>query len=226
MHYCKDCDYFAGSNNNLKIHFKTKKHLTNTKQFKCVHCDKQYKYQNSLTKHITLCIKNHSITNNIDNINDCKLEIEKIKKKKENELQKIKDKGDLKIKLLKAKYKSMMASKKKEHKQIQIQINNQNNFNISNLDIDTQIEQVLVPFILSHKCLKNYFEKSHTDLLDKISLFDNIRTIITTTNDQMFNYHNKSIFYNDTQKKRIINKILKAYNFSQSSRNYTNIKEK
>jgi hypothetical protein len=222
MHFCKDCDYFASSNNNLKIHFKTKKHLRNTKQFKCVHCDKQYKYQNSLTKHITLCIKNPNLKND-NNINDCKLEIEKLKKEKENEINKIKHKGDLKIKLLKAKYKSMIASKNKEHKQIQI--NNQNNFKVSNIDIDTQIHHVLVPFILSHKCLKNYFEKSHTGLLDKISLFENIRRIITTTNDQMFNHHNKSMFYNDTQKKRIINKILKAYSFSQSSRNYTNRKE-
>jgi hypothetical protein len=208
MHYCKSCDYFATSNNNLKIHFKTKKHLTNTNQFNCIHCDKQYKYQNSLIKHISVCIKNPKLTNNID---DCKLEIEKLKEKNEleklkteNKIQKLKDKNKNEIKLLKAKHKNTMAIKEQETKQLQSPI-----FNISNLDIDTQIYNVILPFILSHKCLNDYFEKSHTDL----NIIDNIRTIITTTNDQMFNYHNKSIFFNDIQKKRIINKILKAYNF-------------
>lgn len=291
MHYCKDCDYFTTSNKNLKNHFKSQKHLTNTKQFNCAHCNKQYKYKNSLTKHITICIKNSSITNNINDdqeLNDCKLEIEKLKK--ENEIQKIKHKKDLEIKLLKAKYKSTLALKEQTIKNLQI--NNQTNYNntiinnnikVSSLDflnsnfsnvldiqtftenyknkfgltkeqsltllenykqdginsciasivyylkksaieqykelkgLDIQIENVILPFILSDKYLRDHFEKSNIGLWDKTTMIDNIKKIITITNDQIFKHHNELMFFNDSQKKRVVNGVLKASGYSRLS---------
>jgi hypothetical protein len=307
MHYCKDCDYFTTSNKNLKNHFKSQKHLKNTKQFNCVHCNKQYKYQNSLNKHVLICLKNHNINdsndsndiNNSNNINDdlklnyCKLEIEKLKKenelqKKENEIQKIKHKKDLEIKLLKAKYKSTMELNKQTIKHLQI--NNQTNCNntiinntikISNIDflnsnfsnvidiytftenyknkfgltkeqsfillenykntginsciasivyylkksaieqykelkgVDVKIENVILPFILSDKCLRDHFEKSNTGLWDKTTMIDNIRKIITITNDQIYKHHNELMFLHDSQKKRVVNGVLKASGYSR-----------
>jgi hypothetical protein len=309
MHYCKDCDYFTTSNKNLKNHFKSQKHLTNTKQFNCVHCNKQYKYKNSLTKHITICIKNSSITNNINDVqelNDYKLEIEKLKKEKENEIEKLKKENENEIEklknknkiqklkdkykreLLKEKHNSTIALKEQENKHLQI--NNQTNCNntiinntikISNLDflnsnfsnvidiytftenyknkfgltkeqsfillenykntginsciasivyylkksaieqykelkgVDVAIENVILPFILSDKCLRDHFEKSNTGLWDKTTIIDNVRKIITITNDQIFKHHNELMFLHDSQKKRVVNGVLKASGYSR-----------
>jgi hypothetical protein len=306
MHYCKDCDYFANTNNNLKIHFNSKKHLTNTNQLnfvdyvQCVHCDKQYKYQNSLNKHIIICSKNSNLKNNT-NINDIynyKLEIEKLeklKKEKENEIEKLKNKNKIqklkdkyKRELLKEKHNSAIALKEQENKHLQI--NNQTNYNntiinntikISNLDflnsnfsnvidiytftenyknkfgltkeqsfillenykntginsciasivyylkksaieqykelkgVDVEIENVILPFILSDKCLRDHFEKSNTGLWDKTTMIDNIRKIITITNDQIFKHHNELMFLHDSQKKRVVNGVLKASGYSR-----------
>ncbi len=48
-------------------------------------------------------------------------------------------------------------------------------------------------------------------------MIDNIRRIITITNDQIFKHHNQSMFFNGTQKKRIVNGVLKASGFSHLS---------
>lgn len=305
MHCCSSCNYFTTSSKNLKKHFKSKKHLTNIKQFNCIHCNKQYKYQNSLNKHALTCSKNSNIKNEEESndckleneieqlkkdieINDCKLEIEKLKKK--NEIQKIKHKKELEIKLLKEQHKSALALKEQEYTIKNLQINNQTNCNntiinntikVSNLDflnsnfsnvidiytfienyknkfgltkeqsltllenykntginsciasivyylkksaieqykelkgIDVEFENVILPFILSDKCLRDHFEKSNTGLWDKTTMIDNIRKIITITNDQIFKHHNETMFLHDSQKKRVVNGVLKASGYSR-----------
>ena len=303
MHFCSSCDYFTTSHNNLKKHFKSQKHLANIKQFNCMNCNKLYKYQNSLNKHVLICLKKNNIndsndSNNINDdqeLNDCKLEIEKLKKEKENEIEKLKNKNKIqklkdkhKRELLKVKYDSKLAIKEQENKQLQI--NNQTNCNntiinntikVSSLDflnsnfsnvidiytftenyknkfgltkeqsfillenykntginsciasivyylkksaieqykelkgIDVAIENVILPFILSDKYLRDHFEKSNTGLWDKTTIIDNVRKIITITNDQIFKHHNELMFLHDSQKKRVVNGVLKASGYSR-----------
>ncbi len=286
MHFCETCNYFASSNNNLKKHFNTQKHiklcnLDTEPSMICKYCNKEYKHHSGLSRHTKIC------KNNTD-INDYKLEIEKLKTK--NKIQKLKDKHkrELEIKLLKEQHKSALALKEQENKQLQI--NNQTNCNntiinntikVSNLDflnsnfsnvidiytfienyknkfgltkeqsltllenykntginsciasivyylkksaieqykelkgIDVEFENVILPFILSDKCLRDHFEKSNTGLWDKTTMIDNIRKIITITNDQIFKHHNETMFLHDSQKKRVVNGVLKASGYSR-----------
>jgi hypothetical protein len=268
-----------------------------------MNCNKLYKYQNSLNKHVLICLKKNNIndsndSNNINDdqeLNDCKLEIEKLKKEKENEIEKLKNKNKIqklkdkhKRELLKVKYDSKLAIKEQENKQLQI--NNQTNCNntiinntikVSSLDflnsnfsnvidiytftenyknkfgltkeqsfillenykntginsciasivyylkksaieqykelkgIDVAIENVILPFILSDKYLRDHFEKSNTGLWDKTTIIDNVRKIITITNDQIFKHHNELMFLHDSQKKRVVNGVLKASGYSR-----------
>jgi hypothetical protein len=293
MHFCKTCNYFTSSNNNLKKHFNTQKHIKlcnlDTEPFiTCKYCNKEYKHHSGLYRHTKICKNNTEISKKDIEINDCKLEIEKLKKK--NEIQKIKHKKELEIKLLKEQHKSALALKEQEYTIKNLQINNQTNCNntiinntikVSNLDflnsnfsnvidiytfienyknkfgltkeqsltllenykntginsciasivyylkksaieqykelkgIDVEFENVILPFILSDKCLRDHFEKSNTGLWDKTTMIDNIRKIITITNDQIFKHHNETMFLHDSQKKRVVNGVLKASGYSR-----------
>jgi hypothetical protein len=52
-YYCKVCDYKCSRKDNFERHKMTPKHqkMTNTILFKCVHCDKKYKYRQGLSSH-------------------------------------------------------------------------------------------------------------------------------------------------------------------------------
>jgi hypothetical protein len=46
-------------------------------------------------------------------------------------------------------------------------------------------------------------------------MIDNIRKIITITNDQIYKHHNELMFLHDSQKKRVVNGVLKASGYSR-----------
>ena len=79
---------------------------------------------------------------------------------------------------------------------------------------DLEMDNVILPFVLSDKCLRDHFEKSINGDWDKTTMMDNIKKILTITNDQVFKHHNEHMLFNASQKKKIINGILKASAYS------------
>ncbi len=79
---------------------------------------------------------------------------------------------------------------------------------------DISIDNIILPFLLSDKSLREHFEKSINGKWDKTTMVENIKKIITITNDQIFKYHKQFIGLNGSQKKRLINGILKASAYS------------
>jgi hypothetical protein len=75
-------------------------------------------------------------------------------------------------------------------------------------------DNVILPFLLSDKSLREHFEKSINGNWDKTTMIDNIKKIVSITNDQIFKHHNQFMDFNGPQRKRIINGILKASAFS------------
>jgi hypothetical protein len=80
---------------------------------------------------------------------------------------------------------------------------------------------IILPFILSDKSLREHFEKSINGKWDKTTMIDNIKKIVTITNDQIFKHHNQFIHITDHQNRRLMNGILKASCYSILS-NITN----
>jgi hypothetical protein len=76
------------------------------------------------------------------------------------------------------------------------------------------LENVILPFILSDKSLREHFEKSINGSWDKTTMIDNLKKIVTITNDQIYKHHNQFMGFNGPQRKRIINGLLKASAFS------------
>ena len=79
---------------------------------------------------------------------------------------------------------------------------------------EIEIHNVILPFLLSDKYVRDHFEKSNTGKWDKTTMIDNLKQIMTITNDQIYKHHNQFMGFNGPQKKRIINGILKASGFS------------
>jgi len=79
---------------------------------------------------------------------------------------------------------------------------------------DLEMDNVILPFVLSDKCLRDHFEKSINGNWDKTTMMGNIKKILSITNDQVFKHHNEHMLFNDNQKKRLINGILKASAYS------------
>ncbi len=76
------------------------------------------------------------------------------------------------------------------------------------------IEDVILPFVLSDKSLREHFEKSTNGKWDKTTMVENIKKIVMITNNQVYNHHNKFLNFNAAQRKRIINGVLKASGYS------------
>jgi hypothetical protein len=76
------------------------------------------------------------------------------------------------------------------------------------------IEDVILPFVLSDKSLREHFEKSINGKWDKTTMVENIKKIVIITNNQVYNHHNKFLNFNAAQRKRIINGVLKASGYS------------
>ena len=79
---------------------------------------------------------------------------------------------------------------------------------------DIEMNNIILPFILSDKSLREHFEKTINGSWDKTTMIDSIKRIITITNDQIFKHHNQFMDLNGSQKKRVINGILKASAYS------------
>ena len=73
------------------------------------------------------------------------------------------------------------------------------------------IDDIILPFVLSDKSLREHFEKSTDNTWDKTTAIDNIKKIVTITNDQVFKHHNKYLSLNGPQRKRLINDIKKGH---------------
>ena len=76
---------------------------------------------------------------------------------------------------------------------------------------------VILPFILADKSLRDHFEKKIDGLWDKTTMIDNIKTIVGITDDHIYKHHNTYMFLSDAQKKKLINGVLKASGFSKLS---------
>jgi hypothetical protein len=79
---------------------------------------------------------------------------------------------------------------------------------------DISIEDIILPFLLSDKSLREHFEKTTNGKWDKTTMVENIKRIISITNNQVFTHHNTFLNFNASQRKRIINGVLKASGFS------------
>ncbi len=82
---------------------------------------------------------------------------------------------------------------------------------------DIKMDDVILPFLLSDMSLREHFEKSINGNWDKTSMLDNLKKIVSITNDQVFKHHKQHINFNAPQKKRIINGLLKGSSYSQVS---------
>ncbi len=76
---------------------------------------------------------------------------------------------------------------------------------------------IILPFILSDKYLREHFEKNVSGEWDKTTMIDNIKTIVGITDDHIYKHHNTYMQLSDPQKKKLINGVLKASGYSQLS---------
>ena len=83
---------------------------------------------------------------------------------------------------------------------------------------DISIEDIILPFLLSDKSLREHFEKTINGKWDKTTMIDNINKIVSITNNQVFKHHNKYMNFNSKQKKRIINGLLKQSGYDMVSK--------
>ncbi len=82
---------------------------------------------------------------------------------------------------------------------------------------DIEMNNIILPFLLSDKSLREHFEKNDNGNWDKTTMIDNIKKIISITSDHVYKYHKKHMAFNGSQKKRIINGLLKASGYSMLS---------
>jgi hypothetical protein len=73
---------------------------------------------------------------------------------------------------------------------------------------------VIFPFILSDKCIRDHFEKNESGW-DKTIMIDNIRKIVGITDDHVYKHHNTYLQLNDQHKKKLINGVLKSSDYSK-----------
>ena len=83
---------------------------------------------------------------------------------------------------------------------------------------DIAMENIILPFLLSDRCVRDHFEKSSDNKWDKTTMIDNINKIVSITNNQVFKHHNKYMNFNSKQKKRIINGLLKQSGYDMVSK--------
>ena len=58
---------------------------------------------------------------------------------------------------------------------------------------EISMNDIILPFLLSDKSLREHFEKSINGKWDKTTMVENIKKIITITNDMIYKHHNKYI---------------------------------
>ncbi len=77
------------------------------------------------------------------------------------------------------------------------------------------LSDVILPFILSDKYLRDHFEKSINGHWNKTTSIDNIKKIVGITDEQIFKHHNTYMCLSNSQNKRLINGILKSSEYSK-----------
>lgn len=77
------------------------------------------------------------------------------------------------------------------------------------------LADVILPFILSDKYLREHFEKSINGHWNKTTSIDNIKKIVGITDEQIFKHHNTYMCLSNSQNKRLINGILKSSEYSK-----------
>jgi hypothetical protein len=74
---------------------------------------------------------------------------------------------------------------------------------------------VIFPFILSDKCIRDHFEKNISGNWDKTTAIDNIKKIVGITDDHVYKHHNTYMYLSDSQKKKLVNGVLKASGYEK-----------
>jgi hypothetical protein len=77
------------------------------------------------------------------------------------------------------------------------------------------LADVILPFILSDKYLRDHFEKNINGHWNKTTSIDNIKKIVGITDEQIFKHHNTYMCLSNSQNKRLINGILKSSEYSK-----------
>ena len=76
---------------------------------------------------------------------------------------------------------------------------------------------IILPFILTDKYIRDHFEKTINGQWDKTTMIDNIKKIVGITDDHVYKHHNTYMYLSDAQKKKLINGVLKASGYSKLS---------
>ncbi len=135
MYYCKSCNYKTLRKDNYDKHCLSKKHKDNENKsielsiidFKCIHCNKDYKYKKSLTRHLSKCLE----------INEIKLQ-EKTQEISQDKNQDKKETEELKelVKILNKKIDKQNIKIDKQNTKIdELHKKNNNTINIQNQNI-------------------------------------------------------------------------------------------
>ena len=74
---------------------------------------------------------------------------------------------------------------------------------------------IILPFILSDKYLRDHFEKTINGNWDKTTVIDNIKRIVGITDDHVFKHQKTYMHLSDPQKKKLVNGLLKASGYSK-----------
>ena len=80
---------------------------------------------------------------------------------------------------------------------------------------EISMSDIILPFILSDKCVRDHFEKNDTGKWDKTIVVDNIKKIVGITDDHVYKHHNTHLQLNDQHKKKLINGVLKSSDYSK-----------
>jgi hypothetical protein len=80
---------------------------------------------------------------------------------------------------------------------------------------EIQRADIILPFILSDQSIRSHFEKNDNGQWDKTIVVDNIRKIVGITDDHVYKHHNTYLQLNDQHKKKLINGVLKASDYSK-----------
>jgi len=237
MHFCKSCNYFTETSHNLKIHYKSKRHLNSIEKTEIK--EDIEKLKSDLYKHKieikqlesqlndkTNIINQTNILNNTT-INNVK-NVSKIQNLNINF-------GDvIDINTFIENYKNQYGL---SNKQTEILLSNYKNGGINSCISslvyylkESAIQQykelkgkeitmanIILPFILSDKYLREHFEKTINGNWDKTTIIDNIKRIVGITDDHVFKHQNTYMHLSDSQKKKLINGLLKASGYSKLS---------
>ena len=80
---------------------------------------------------------------------------------------------------------------------------------------EISMPDIILPFILSDKYLREHFEKNVSGDWDKTSMLDNIKKIVGITDDHVYKHHNTYMYLSNSQKKKLVNGVLRESGYSR-----------